>query len=351
MPAALYRVRNRSHGALSLGSDPSRIRAIPGEKIFYLQLADAPHLVMDVLQWSRHYRCFPGQGGFDLAEFTQHVLAAGYEGPLSLEVFNDVFRQADPERMAVDAMRSLLLLEEATGVTTITPPAALRGYAFVELAVRPEDGPDVERLLVAMGFRHAGQHRTKAVQLWRHGRTHILVNHAEHDGPSPRLSAIAVESGDPVRSARRAEQLLAPLLPRDRGPQEADLSAVAAPDGTSVFFCRTDAVDADSWLADFLTAGSPGDGAVADFAGIDHVALSQPFDYFDEAALFYRSVLGLELQPGQDLAAPDGIVRSRAARSANRRRRSVSLRARESKIPSGPTRSWLSRGSSPSTDR
>ena len=24
-------------------------------------------LAMDVLQWSRHYRCFPGQGGFDLA--------------------------------------------------------------------------------------------------------------------------------------------------------------------------------------------------------------------------------------------------------------------------------------------
>ena len=42
---------------------PERDRAIPGEKIFFLQLADAPHMVMDVLQWSRHYRCFPGQGG------------------------------------------------------------------------------------------------------------------------------------------------------------------------------------------------------------------------------------------------------------------------------------------------
>ena len=81
---------------LSRGADPSGIRAIPGEKIFYLQLADAPQLVMDVLQWSRHYRCFPGQGGFDLPSFLAHVLAAGYAGPLSLEVFNDVFRQADP---------------------------------------------------------------------------------------------------------------------------------------------------------------------------------------------------------------------------------------------------------------
>src|SRR6185295_20046214 len=99
---------------LSLGDEPEGIAAIPGEKIFFLQLADAPRLRMDVLHWSRHYRCFPGQGGFDLAHLLAEVLRAGYEGPLSLEVFNDVFRRANPDRMAVDAMRSLLLLEEAT---------------------------------------------------------------------------------------------------------------------------------------------------------------------------------------------------------------------------------------------
>ena len=90
---------------LSRGTDLGAIADIPTEKLFLHPLVDAAHLVMDVLQWSRHYRCFPGQGGFDLADFTSRVLHAGYRGPLSLEVFNDVFRQADPERMAVDAMR------------------------------------------------------------------------------------------------------------------------------------------------------------------------------------------------------------------------------------------------------
>jgi 4-hydroxyphenylpyruvate dioxygenase len=299
---------------LSRGADPGGIRTIPGEKVFYLQLADAPHLVMDILQWSRHYRCFPGQGGFDLPAFLQHVLATGYAGPLSLEVFNDVFRQADPERMAVDAMRSLLLLEEAAGVTALPPAATPRGYAFVELAVAAEAAAPVERLLIAMGFRHAGQHRTKPVQLWRHGNTRILVNHDGAGQPGPRVAAIAVESEDPIRSADRAQRLLAPLLPRERGPGEADLSAVAAPDGTSVFFCRT---DRDGWLTDFLTAGPPGGGVFPDVTGIDHVALTQPFDFFDEAVLFYRSVLGLELQTADELATPDGLVRSRAARGAN----------------------------------
>ena len=238
---------------LSRGADPAGIRDIPGEKIFFLQVADAPHLVMDVLQWSRHYRCFPGQGGFDLPGFLGHVLAAGYEGPLSLEVFNDVFRQADPARMAVDAMRSLLVLEEAAEVSALPPVPALRGYAFAELAVAPEAAPRVERLLIAMGFRHAGQHRTKAVQLWRHGDDPHPRQPRAPGGPGPRVAAIAVESADPIASARRAERLLAPVLPRDRGPGEADLSAIAAPDGTSVFFCRTDAGDAESWVADFLT--------------------------------------------------------------------------------------------------
>ena len=79
------------------------LREVPGEKIFFLQLADAPHLAMDVLPWSRHHRLFPGQGDFDLTALVGHLDAAGYDGPWSLEVFNDVFRQADPRPAAVDA--------------------------------------------------------------------------------------------------------------------------------------------------------------------------------------------------------------------------------------------------------
>ena len=111
------------------------------------------------------------------------------------------------------------------------------------------------------------------------------------------------------------------MLPRDRGPDEADLSAIAAPDGTSVFFCRTDA-RADSWIADFVTAGDAGAGT--ELTGIDHVALSQPFDYFDEAALFYRSVLGLELE---DRRRARRARRARPQPRRAQRRRPRALRA------------------------
>src|SRR5262245_25340143 len=54
-----------SFHTLSLKDDYSQLSEVPGEKIFFMQLADAPLLVMDVLQWARHYRSFPGQGQFD----------------------------------------------------------------------------------------------------------------------------------------------------------------------------------------------------------------------------------------------------------------------------------------------
>src|SRR5207249_11906781 len=68
-------------------------------------------MTMDVLQWARHHRNFPGQGQFDLEHFFEQVLLSGYAGNLSLEIFNDVFRATPNRRTAVDAMRSLLYLE------------------------------------------------------------------------------------------------------------------------------------------------------------------------------------------------------------------------------------------------
>src|SRR3954462_13724587 len=324
-----------SFHVLSRGTDLDGIAAIPAEKLFFLQLADAPHLVMDVLQWSRHYRCFPGQGGFALRDFTARVLATGYDGPLSLEVFNDVFRQADPARMAVDAMRSLLILEEALGhAPTPPPPPRLRGWAFVELAVEPASAAATQRALHALGFAHTAQPRSKPVALWQQGEIRVLLNAGAPNAPG--VVALGVESGDPHSSAARAEALLAPVLDRERGPGEADLAAIAAPDGTQVFFCRTDAGDAASWLRDFEPVAPSNGHAGGALRAIDHLALAQPFDYFDEAVLFYRSVLGLEPRESLELAAPDGLGRSRAVAAADGPGR-LALNGPRAGPPSRPT--------------
>src|SRR5918995_2160343 len=99
---------------LSKGHNPEAIETIPADMIFFVQLADAPLLSMDVLSWSRHHRLFPGEGGFDLGAFMGPLVRTGYDGPVSLEIFNDTFRQADPLATAIDARRSLRWLEHDT---------------------------------------------------------------------------------------------------------------------------------------------------------------------------------------------------------------------------------------------
>ncbi|GHB15572.1 4-hydroxyphenylpyruvate dioxygenase [Streptomyces viridiviolaceus] len=294
---------------LSRGSDPKGIEDIPGEKIFFLQLADAPLPAMDVLQWSRHYRCFPGQGGFDVAGLLRHVLRTGYDGPLSLEVFNDVFRQSEAGPTAVDAQRSLRVLQEAVGLTAPPAPVVPTGIAFAEL-VTPDAEP-VTALLDALGFTRTARHRGKPVDLWQRGEARVLLN----TGPAERrdgtrLAAVGLESPDPAGAASRAEALLAPVLPRRRAPEDAPLEAVAAPDGTELFFCATRDDRLPDWRADFEdtgTASGAGDGW-----RVDHLSLAQPWHQFDEAALFHRSVLGLRAQESVDVADPYGLLRSRA---------------------------------------
>ncbi|TQN42233.1 4-hydroxyphenylpyruvate dioxygenase [Blastococcus colisei] len=341
-----------SFHVLSRQSDPAGFAAVPAEKLFFLQLADAPQLQMDVLQWSRHHRLFPGQGAFDLPGFLAAVLDAGYSGPLSLEVFNDVFRQADPGRTAVDAMRSLLWLEEQLagrrpdlGLAAPPPAPRLTGYSFAELAVDGVSGPQVGALLAGLGFSHTGQHRSKPVQLWEQGEARVLVNASvvrPAAAGTAEVTALGLESEDPTRSAHRATALLAPVLPRTRGSAEAELSAVAAPDGTQVFFTRT---GPEGWPADFLPTGTAtGPGAGAGITGVDHVGLTQPFDSFDEAGLFYREVLGLRTGAVTEIPAPYGLVRNRAVTNPERTVRlalSVSLLRRGGWSPGVPAPQYV----------
>src|SRR5580765_281906 len=165
-----------SFHTLSLRDDPAGIARIPGDRIFFLQMADAPVLGMDVLQWARHYRNFPGQGQLDVENFFEQTLRAGYTGPLSLEIFNDVFRASPNRRTALDAMRSLLHLESqvrqrleraarsdagdpvATRVLERTelfnPPAEpeVAGLAFLEFAVDDAAAQALDKLFTGFGF-------------------------------------------------------------------------------------------------------------------------------------------------------------------------------------------------------
>jgi len=309
---------------LSRGHDPAGIEQIPGEKIFFVQLADAPLLSLDVLSWSRHHRLFPGEGGFDLVGFTGHVLRAGYRGPLSLEVFNDTFRQTDVRRTARHARRSLRWLEDGIAradglpdpglVTMLSDSAAPSAVDFVE--IKAEDASAVEAVLAAVGFTARGRHRTKPVALWTAGAARVVINEQHARDLAPHLAALGFEVDDAEAVTRRADELLAMRVHRRTYAAEQRLDGAIAPDGTEVFWAQAPDTGEPGWVAEFEHGRDP---VSTPIIGVDHVSLTQPWQVLDESTLFYASMFGLREEGSTDVASPHGLVQSRVMASADGR--------------------------------
>ncbi len=326
-----------SFHTLALGDDPAPIASIPGDRIFFVQLADAPRLSMDVLSWSRHYRCFPGQGDLDVAGLLAKALEAGYSGPISLEVFNDDFRAIPNRSNAVDGMRSLLYLEEQVRrretaspaiqrVELFHPPAVptLQGVAFLEVAVDHETGKALAKMLALLGFQRVGHHRSKDVTLFRQGTVNIVLN-AEPDSfahsyflvHGPAVCAIGLKVSNAAQALGRAEALGCQRYDGRLGPQERSVPAIRALDGSLIYLVESAAGAPDPLDVDFLTepaAATQPLGLVA----IDHLAQALPPGQLDSWILFYRAVFGLEPESPFVLADPHGIVRSRAMADPSR---------------------------------
>ena len=329
-----------SFHTLALRDDPLPIAQLPGHKIFFVQLADAPWVNTDILSHSRHYRCFPGQGEMDVTTFTRAVIEAGYTGPLSLEVFNDEFRAAPARANAVDAKRSLLWLEDqvrhrqaqagvAPTAALFAPPPAprLTGWAFVEFAVDPAAGSRLTTWLETCGFGRIGQHRSKQVALYGQGEVRLIVNleedslartHFEQHGTS--ACAVALATPDVASALARAEALLCPRVAGGRlGHNELAIPAVRAPDGSLVYFCESPQGNAYPFEADFaidlaaLNAGPLGAGA-----RIDHLVQAVPAGQVEPWVLFHRAVLGLAPERNVVMHDPYGIIKSREIESADR---------------------------------
>jgi 4-hydroxyphenylpyruvate dioxygenase len=289
---------------------------VPREKLFFLQLADAPRLSMDPLSWSRHFRNFPGQGELPVASFLRDTLAAGYTGPLSLEIFNDEFRAAPSRPIARDGLRSLIWLEEEAGVTRLPAVPRTAGIEFIEFAVDATTQEELARLLGTLGFHRAGLHRSKSVELWRSGAVNLVLN-AEPDSAAaerfaqlgPSVCAMAFRVDDPARTIERAAALLCPVWRERIGAGERAIPAVRAPDGTLIYL-----VDASGeggrpiWEDDFHLS----DMSSGDLLGIDHVAQALAPGRLDSFVLFYRALFGLQPDAPWELPDPFGLVRSRA---------------------------------------
>lgn len=315
-----------SFHVLARGDTLQRLGEVPPEKITFVQMADAPLMKMDILEWSRHFRCFPAQGQLPLVDFACDLTRCGYRGPWSLEIFNDSFRASPNGATAKDGYRSLLWLEEQVrqrlpeSRAPLFAPVELPLYAgleFIEFAAASAQAGELGQTLAQLGFAEEGSHRSKRVSLWRNGGARVVVNAQPHSwadhyhqrhGVS--LCAMALRVSQSAAIVERARAYGYATWQGDAGPNESPIPAVCAPDGSLIYLIE---VGDDIYTRDFhLRANlTPRD----DYQGIDHLALGMEADSRDNWIIFFRSVFGFILEHEQTLPDPYGLVRSLAVRS------------------------------------
>jgi 3-dehydroshikimate dehydratase len=304
---------------------------IPHEKIALVQVADAPALVMDPLSLSRHYRCYPGQGDYPIVDYLDAATRTGYHGPLSLEIFNDQFRGASATAMAVDGIRSLRAAGEglvakriAHGVKVpdiapLPPPPEVEGVEFVEFAASEAHASALTRTIEGLGFRRAGRHRSKDVDLYAQGDINLIVNR-EHKGLAhdfsvlhgPSVCALALRVDSIVKALERAAALECQSYSGKIGPGETTVPAVAGVEGSLIYFVGPGNLE---WRNDFEVVEAKEEGARLE--KVDHLSNVVRRGEFLSWSLFYHTVLGLVPQPQVEIADPHGAFYSRLLRSPN----------------------------------
>jgi len=327
-------VRRADHPALGIvldtfhilarRTDLAAIESIPRERIFLVQLADAPKLDMDYLSWSRHFRCMPGQGDLPLLAFMEALRTTGFDGLLSLEVFNDQFRGSSARRVAVDGQRSLIYLLDRLRRTagwknsafpSLPSRSACHGVEFIEFAMDEASAPSLEAMLRALGFRKAGIHKSKAVTRWRQGDINAVINcekegfaHSFNITHGSSVCAIGLKVDDANAAMERARRLLDQPFRQAVGPGELEISAVRGLEGSLIYFLDAGSTLARVWEIEFDPV------AGADEAGhltaIDHISQSMRYDEMLSWLLFYTSLLDVTKTPAQEVIDPGGVVQS-----------------------------------------
>lgn len=235
-----------------------------------------------------------------------HVTTVGSARNCLKNQFPDIATRV-PVR-ALTAVRGRLQLQP------LPPVEEPDGYDFVE--IRTGRLGQTTRLLHQLGFALGGHHQSKEnVQVWVQGPVRIIVNNAVPEDAPTEVAALGFEVPDPDTALERATRLSARPVPRSQRDDEQVLRGVYAPDGTEIFFCRRPGNGVPAWLDEFGADEELESTALV--TGVDHINMAQPWQHYDEAVLFYTSVLALAAQPAQDVPGPSGLVRSQVMRSAN----------------------------------
>ena len=255
-------VRRANHPAIGLvldtfhtfarKTDLTPMRAIPGDRIFLVQLADAPWLEMDVLNWSRHFRCFPGAGRYAAARLHG---CRGCDRLSGRSVARD-FQRPVPRRLAARGRRRWAALaglsdgsvarksgKPVADVPQMPPRSKCLGVEFIEFAVDDRTAEELEQFIAGLGFRNVARHKSKAVTRWTQGSINLVINkekegfaHSHYITHGPSVCAIGLKVESAAATLDRAEKLHDTPFRQKVGPGELEIPAVRGMGGSLLYF-------------------------------------------------------------------------------------------------------------------
>lgn len=299
---------------------------IPVDKIALVQVADAPIMPRtDYLTYSRHSRCFPGQGDMPVVEFVQVLKDKGFDDYLSHEIFNDEFRSSDPVAKAIDGMRSLIWLDDQTapkhGIVKddIDATASIIDVEFIEFAVEGSSGDELIKTLSQLGFAETHKHVSKNVSLMRQGDINLILNkeprsqaHEYHEKHGVSVCALGFATENVKHTLDVAEHYKAERFENQAGPGELNIPAIRGVADSLVYLVNR-GTGYRFFDVDFKSInGVQGEQGVG-LERIDHIGQTVANVDFLSTGFFYKSLFGFNIEPSQDLPDIHGLVVSRTA--------------------------------------
>ncbi len=298
-----------SFHTLSKNIDLNSISLIPAEKIFIVQLADAPFHKMDLLYWSRHFRNMPGQGDLPISNFMNALNKTGYDGYLSLEIFNDSYRSGPREQIAKDGQRSLISLMTKDNLKE--KKVEISNIEFIEFATEEKDLVTLENLFKTMGFKEIGKHKTKLIKLFTFDNVKIIINYensplvkeGRKQGPYPYAYGIKIKDTDILY--KRSKLLDIEVIKRENNSIDLSMDVIKNIDGLIYIM---DSTTENIWEEDFGLRSSTNTNIFN--LKIDHIAQTVHYDQMSSALLSYTTLFNCQKSSIVDIIDPSGITKS-----------------------------------------
>jgi 4-hydroxyphenylpyruvate dioxygenase len=176
-------------------------------------------------------------------------------------------------------------------------------------------------MLTALGFIHAGEHRSKQVSLWRQGGVNLVINrdaegwaHSHWKVHGASVCALALRVDSVEAALARAAALDVGTFEQRVSEGELAIPWIRGVGGALSYFTEGDR-GRGHWTQDFRPVAATAVAQSLGLARIDHLAQSVRIEEFLSWQLHYTSLFDVRKAPPVEIPDTLGLVQSQAIES------------------------------------